>query len=96
MRKKKSVASKEAYHYTDDIYEVPYFFKNELVTSGTLFKIRNDRSIWQFEVMYYNKERNVEWINLRSKTNGEWKSVRPNEITGLYVAKRSRRKVEQR
>ncbi|AOZ63701.1 hypothetical protein SEA_WEASELS2_112 [Rhodococcus phage Weasels2] len=96
MRKKKSVASKEPYHYTDDVYVVDFNFKEEPIKSGALLKIRNDRSVWVFECMYYNRALDVEWINLRSQTNGEWKSVRPDAITSLYVAKRSRRKVEQR
>ncbi|AWN04455.1 hypothetical protein PBI_GRAYSON_112 [Rhodococcus phage Grayson] len=92
MRRKKQVASKEPYYYTDDIYEIPYFFKEQQVTSGTLFKLKNDRSIYVFESMYYNRAKDVEWINLRSLTNGDWKSVRPVSIKEIYIAKQSRRK----
>jgi hypothetical protein len=42
--------------------------------------------------MYYNRAKDVEWINLRSLTNGDWKSVRPVSIKEIYIAKQSRRK----
>lgn len=86
------VKPREPYYWTDSIYQVQLIFKGQEIQPGTLFKLKSDRTVYVFESMYYNKDLDVEWVNFRSQSNGEWKSVRPNKIMRLFIAKKSRTK----
>ncbi len=80
--------------YGEHIYYVDLFFKKELIKPGTLMQIKNDRSIYIFESMQCNSKTGKEWVNFRSQTNGDWKSVYPDKIK-CVVIKRSRSKNER-
>lgn len=91
-RRKNAVAEFPPYHLNPHISFIDLYFKKELVKPGTLLTLKNDRNIYVFERMCFNSELKTEWVDLRSQTNGDWKSVRVDRIKGLYIAKKSRAK----
>lgn len=91
-RKKNAVAEFPAYHLNPHISFIDLYIQKELVKPGTLLTLKNDRGIYVFERMCFNSQLETEWVDLRSQSNGDWKSVRVDKIRGLYVAKKSRAK----
>lgn len=87
---RKKVKAREPYQDQDYIVEVELFLDGNYVKPGTLLKIKHDRTAWTFVTMYHNLEKDVQWVNLMSPMG--YKSVRPDKITGEFIAKRSRRK----
>ena len=85
MRKKKQVPAKEPYYWNKNIHEVEFSIDGEVVAPGTLLKLKYDRELYVFEKMYYNEDKGVEWVNIRSQTGYGWCSVRPEKIKGLYI-----------
>ena len=85
MRKKRHAPVCKPYYWNPRIYEVEFRINGEVITPGTLLKLKYDKELYIFETMYYNEEKGVEWINLRSKTGYGWCSVRPEKIKGLYI-----------
>lgn len=91
-RTKNAVPEFPAYHLNPHISFIDLYIKKELVKPGTLLVLKNDRNVYVFERMCYNSELEKEWVDLRSQSNGDWKSVYPDKIKGLFVAKKSRAK----
>jgi len=89
VRKKKAVERKEPYWYNQEIQFVDYYLNGELISPGTLLKIKNDRTAWTFSRKVVNSKLGVEWVELTSPYG--WKSVRPDRIMGTFI-KKSRRK----
>lgn len=85
MRKKRQAPVCKPYYYNPRIYEVEFRINGEVITPGTLLKLKYDKELYIFETMYYNEEKGVEWVNLRSKTGYGWCSVRPEKVKGLYI-----------
>lgn len=85
MRKKRQGPVCKPYYYNSRIYEVEFRINGEVITPGTLLKLKYDKELYIFETMYYNEEKGVEWVNLRSKTGYGWCSVRPEKVKGLYI-----------
>ena len=85
MRKKRQAPVCKPYYYNPRIYEVEFRINGEVIAPGTLLKLKYDKELYIFETMYYNEEKGVEWINLRSKTGYGWCSVRPEKVKGLYI-----------
>lgn len=85
MRKKRRAPACKPYYWNPRIYEVEFRINGEIIAPGTLLKLKYDKELYIFETMYYNEEKGVEWINLRSKTGYGWHSVRPEKVKGLYI-----------
>lgn len=89
---RKKVKVREPYQDQDYIVEIELHLNGKYIKPGTLLKIKHDRTAWTFVTMYHNLEKDVQWINLMSPMG--YKSVRPDKISGEFIAKRSRRKKE--
>jgi len=92
MARRNSIEPMPPYFLNPDISFIDLYINKELIAPGTLLRIKNDRTIYVFQRMCYNSRLGKEWVDLRSQSNGDWKSVYPDKIAGKYLAKRSRAK----
>lgn len=93
MRKRKNAIEElPPYHLNPDISFVDLYLKKQFIAPGTLLSVKNDRRVYVYQRMCYNSRLDKTWIDLRSQANGDWLSVYPSKIKGVYVAKRSRAK----
>lgn len=88
--KKKASVQREPYWHNPDIYFTDYYLDGDLVTPGTLLRIKNDRTAWTFARMVVNAKLGTEWIELTSPYG--WKSVRPDKIMGTFIKKSQRKR----
>lgn len=86
---KNAIEPTPPYWMNPDIVFIDLQIKGEPVVPGTLLRIKHDRKPYTFIRMCYNQKLKKEWIDLRS-ANGDWISVYPNRLVGLFRAKKSR------
>lgn len=89
-KRKNAIPETPEYYLNPDITFIDLYIKKELITPGTLLRVKNDRRVYVFQRMCYNSRLDKEWIDLRSQENGDWLSVRPDRIRGVHIAKKSR------
>lgn len=89
-RKKNAIEPMPAYHLNPDIHFIDLYIKKELIRPGALLRVKNDKKIYIFERMCTNVRLNTTWIDLRSLSDGDWLSIRPERLKGLHIAKKSR------
>lgn len=92
-KKKSSNIELKAYWHNPDIhliYEIKY--NKDVITAGTLIKIKHERSVFRFDRLVVNTDTKKEWIDVYDTTLGGWRSFYPDRINGLFIAKRSRAK----
>lgn len=88
-RKKAYKNTLDAYWHNPDISIILELqFNKDLITPGTLIKIKHERSVFRFDRLVVNAKTQKEWIDVYDTTLGGWRSFYPDKISGL-VYKRS-------
>lgn len=68
-------------------------FNGHLVTPGTKFKIKHDRSTYQFQCLAHNIKLDKTWVDAMCIETGEFRSFRIDKIHALVLPKKKRVKV---
>jgi hypothetical protein len=80
--------------YPGEHFDVQYeiAFHDELLTPGTLIKMKNLRGTFKFRCLVTNVKLDATWIDCIDVDTGEWKSFHLSKLKGKVKPKRSRRR----
>ena len=84
--KKRNAVEPEPY-VNENVHFIELYYNGEYIKAGTLMKLKNDRAVYVYESMTCNVKTGLESVNFRGQANGNWVSVRPNKIAGLFLKK---------